>query len=139
MMSLEPMLRPRTVALVGASERSGSVGDQTMRQLVSGGFAGDIFPINPRYETVHGQTSLGSLFDLKSPVDLAVLAVANGQLETEMQKAVEIGARSVAIFASCHGAASSGGSLRDRLRNLADDAGIPICGGNGMGFVNVVL
>ncbi|HEX5696201.1 MAG TPA: CoA-binding protein, partial [Acidimicrobiia bacterium] len=125
-MSLEPMLKPRAVAIVGASERSGSVGDQTMRQLVSGGFAGDVFPINPRYATVHGEASLGSLLDLKSPVDLAVLAVANHQLETEMQKAVEVGARSVAIFASCHGVASSGGTLRDRLRQLADDAGIPI-------------
>jgi len=137
MKSLDPMLRPRSVAVVGASERPGSVGDQTVRQLVSGGFAGDLYAINPRHERVHGIDALPSLDQLDHPVDLAVLAVANDQLEAEMEKAVRIGARSVAIFASCHGDAADGGPLRDRLRSLAAKAGIPICGGNGMGFLNL--
>jgi acyl-CoA synthetase (NDP forming) len=137
MMSLDPMLRARSVAIVGASERPGSVGDQTVRQLVTGGFGGEVFPINPRYQEVHGIESFPSLDALDSAVDLVVLAVANGALEPEMERAVEMGARSVAIFASCHGEAGDGTPLRDRLRNLADGAGIPICGGNGMGFLNV--
>ena len=137
MMSLDPMLKARSVAVVGASERAGSVGDQTVRQLISGGFEGAVHPVNPRYESVHGINAVSSLEDIGSSVDLAVLAVANGQLETELQKALSTGARSVAIFASCHGEAAGGGSLRDRLRDLADKGGIPICGGNGMGFLNV--
>ncbi len=137
MMSLDPLLRPRSVAVVGASERAGSVGDQTIKQLLGGRFSGDVFAVNPRYEKIHGLRALSSMEALESPVDLAVLAVGNDQLEAEMEKAIGIGARSVAIFASCHGEARSGGSLRERLRALADDAGIPICGGNGMGFVNV--
>jgi acyl-CoA synthetase (NDP forming) len=137
MHSLEPLLRPKSVAIVGASERPGSVGDQTIRQLISGGFPGEVFPVNPGYDSVHGLPSLASLEDLEGPVDLAVLAVANGRLESEMIKAVAGGAGSVVIFASCHGNAASGEPLRERLRSLADDAGIPICGGNGMGFLNV--
>ncbi len=137
MMSLDPMLRPRSVAIVGASERPGSVGDQTTRQLLSGGFGGEVFVVNPRYPAVHGIESRPSLDEVDSPVDLVVLAVANAQLETEMEKAVTIGARSVAIFASCHGEARSGGPLRDRLRSLAAEGSIPICGGNGMGFLNI--
>jgi len=137
MMSLDSMLKARSVAVVGASERSGSVGDQTIRQLISGGFDGEIHVVNPRYETVHGLDAVSSLEDLDKAVDLAVLAVANEQLESEMEKALRIGARSVAIFASCHGEASGEGSLRDRLRDLAQRGGIPICGGNGMGFLNV--
>jgi len=108
-----------------------------MRQLISGGFDGEVFLVNPRYETVHGLDTFSSLEDIGTSVDLAVLAVANGQLEAEMEKALRIGARSVAIFASCHGEASGGGSLRDRLRDLANRGDIPICGGNGMGFLNV--
>ena len=137
MISLDPMLRPRSVAIVGATERRGSVGDQTMRQLISGGFTGRVIPVNPRYETVHGLRSHRSLEDVSEPVDLAVLAVANGNLESEMEKVVAVGARSVAIFASCHGVTESGVTLRDRLANLANAAGIPICGGNGMGFLNL--
>ncbi|HEU5112134.1 MAG TPA: acetate--CoA ligase family protein [Acidimicrobiia bacterium] len=135
-MSLDPMLKARSVAVVGASERPGSVGDQTIRQLISGGFDGDVHVVNPRYETVHGLDAVASLDAIGKSVDLAVLAVANGQLEAEMEKALDV-ARSVAIFASCHGEASGGGSLRDRLRDLAESGGIPICGGNGMGFLNV--
>jgi len=137
MMSLDPMLKPRSVAVVGASERPGSVGDQTIRQLISGGFTGRVHPVNPRYEEIHGLKSAPSLTGLGSPVDLAVLAVPNGQLEAEMEKAIEIGARSVAIFASCHGNTVSGQTLRDRLRSRATEAAIPICGGNGMGFLNI--
>ncbi len=137
MIPLDPMLKARSVAIVGASERAGSVGDQTIRQLVSGGFSGDVFPINPRYESVHGIRALSSLDDLAGPVDLAVLAVANERLESEMERAMALGSRSVAIFASCHGQSASGIPLRDRLRALADGAGAPICGGNGMGFLNV--
>lgn len=134
---LDPMLRARTVAVVGASERSGSVGDQTMRQILGGGFSGSVHPVNPRYERIHGLPSAPSLTQAGEQMDLVVLAVPNASLEDEMEKAVSIGARSVAIFASCHGQASDGGPLRDRLRALADGAGIPICGGNGMGFVNL--
>lgn len=135
--ALDPMLRARTVAVVGASERRGSVGDQTMRQLLGGGFDGRVFPVNPRYESLHGLGSAPGLADLAEDMDLVVLAVPNASLESEMENAVSIGARSVAIFASCHGEASDGGPLRDRLRILADEAGVPICGGNGMGFLNL--
>ena len=137
MTSLDPMLKARSVAVVGASERAGSVGDQTIRQLISGGFEGEVHAVNPRYESVHGINTFPSLEDIGSTVDLAVLAVANGQIEAEMEKALGIGARSVAIFASCHGEAAGGGPLRDRLRDLADQGGVPICGGNGMGFLNL--
>ncbi len=131
------MLRARSVAIVGASERPGSVGDQTVRQLVSGGFAGQVYPVNPRYPEVHGLPAYASVDAIDLTPDLVVLAVANDQLETEMEKALEVGARSVAIFASCQGEARQGGPLRDRLRDLADETGVPICGGNGMGFLNI--
>lgn len=55
------MLKARSVAVVGASERPGSVGDQTIRQLVSGGFDGEVYPVNPRHATVHGLRSWPSL------------------------------------------------------------------------------
>ncbi|MFZ0626267.1 MAG: acetate--CoA ligase family protein [Acidimicrobiia bacterium] len=135
--SLDPMLRATSVAVVGASERPGSVGDQTLRQLLSGGFDGKVFPINPRYQTIHGLVSPPTLASLDEEVDLVVLAVANGRLEEEMVGAAAAGARSVAIFASCHGAAADGAPLRLRIREIAEKAGIAICGGNGMGFLNI--
>jgi acyl-CoA synthetase (NDP forming) len=131
------MLKPGSVAIVGASERPGSVGNQTLRQLVAGGFRGRLHLVNPGHTTIEGRPCLASLDEVDDTIDLVALAVGNQYLETEMEKAVGIGARSVAIFASCHGEARDGGLLRDRLAELANDAGVPICGGNGMGFLNV--
>ncbi|MGA8040594.1 MAG: acetate--CoA ligase family protein [Acidimicrobiia bacterium] len=135
--SLDPMLRATSVVVVGASERPGSVGDQTMRQLLSGGFDGKVLPVNPRYRTIHGLASLPTLSSIEEEVDLVVLAIANGRLEEEMLGAAALGARSVVIFASCHGLAADGTPLRARIREIAEDAGIAICGGNGMGFLNI--
>ena len=137
MMSLDPMLLARSVAVVGASERQGSVGDQMLRQLVSGGFDGPIYPVNPRYETLHGLRCYPDLESVGEPVDLVVLAVANAHLEAGLVDAAKIGAGAAAIFASCHGETPDGTPLRARLFEIAADAGIPICGGNGMGFLNV--
>jgi acyl-CoA synthetase (NDP forming) len=131
------MLEAGSVAIVGASARPGSVGYHTLRQLKTGGFSGPTYLVNPAHRSISGMPVLPSLDHLESPVDLVVLAVANERLEVEMEKVVKIGARSVVIFASCHGRSGDGGPLGNRLAELATDAGIPICGGNGMGFLNV--
>ena len=115
---------------------SDSVGNQVIRQLQEGGFRGRIFPVNPRYDEVEGMECFQSLA-VAGAVDLAVLALSNDQLERSMQDAIDNRARSVAIFASCFGEASDGQPLTTRLAALARQAGIPICGGNGMGFVNL--
>lgn len=135
---LHHMLQAGSVAIVGASNRPGSVGEQTLRQLGNGGFEGEIYPVNPRYDSLLGLTCHPDIGSVGQPVDLAVLAVSNAHLESETVKALAAGARSLAIFASCHGLAADGVTpLRDRIAALANDAGAHICGGNGMGFVNV--
>ncbi len=137
MNSLDQMLRARSVAVVGASARPGTVGDMTMRQLLGGGFDGEVFPVNPGYDSLHGLDCHSSISDVGSPLDLAVLAVSNAHLETETVRAIEAGVGSLAIFASCHGTTADGTPLRDRIADLANSAGVPICGGNGMGFLNI--
>ena len=134
---LDPMLKAGSVAIVGASERPGSVGRQTLHQLRNGGFGGSIYPVNPKYEALSGIDCHPEIGTIGEPVDLAVLAVSNSMLEGATVDAIAAGVRSLAIFASCHGQASDGTPLRDRITTLANEAGVPICGGNGMGFVNV--
>ncbi|MCI0543072.1 MAG: CoA-binding protein, partial [Actinobacteria bacterium] len=78
------MLRARSVAVVGATERPGSVGSETMRQLAIGGYEGEVYPVNPGYETVAGLPAYPSLEDINTPMDHVVLAVGNEHLEAEM-------------------------------------------------------
>ncbi|MDP9326816.1 MAG: acetate--CoA ligase family protein [Actinomycetota bacterium] len=137
--ALECMLEARTVAVVGASVKEGSLGRQMMIELRRGGFEGDVFPVNPGYEEIDGARCYPSVTDLPSGVDLVVLGVANARVEEALRGAAQIGARSAVTFASLYEDAPPSGSppLQDRLAAVARDAGMAFCGGNGMGFLNL--
>ena len=94
---LSPLLEARSVAVVGAFPKPGSVGQQTMAQLERGGYDGRVLAINPKYPDMRPT--------LDEPVDLAVLAVSNRRLEEQVNRVLDAGARSLQIFASCHGEA----------------------------------
>jgi acyl-CoA synthetase (NDP forming) len=136
--TLDVMLDARSVAVVGASARTGSFGEQLMVQLQTGGYTGDVFPVNPSYDEVMGRACFARIGDVPQPVDLAILGVANARLEEQLRAAAEAGARSAVVFASTYEEPRPGVTpLRDRLAAIAREAGMVICGSNGMGFMNV--
>ena len=98
--AIERMLEARSVAVVGASVREGSVGNQSIVELVEGGFDGRIYPVNPKYDEVLGHGAFGSVDEIGEPVDLAILAVSNALLEEQLAAAASAGAASAVIFAS---------------------------------------
>ncbi len=71
--NLEHAVRPKSVAVIGASTREGSVGRVVMTNIVLGGFAGDIYPVNPKYEEVSGRRCYRSVSDLPTAPDLAII------------------------------------------------------------------
>jgi acyl-CoA synthetase (NDP forming) len=130
---LAPLLEPRSLAVVGASARPGSFGDTLVAQLLAGGYRGAVHLVNPRYREVAGRPCLPSLADLPEPVDLAVLAVPNAALEAQLTAAAAAGIPAAVIFASC----LDPPDLAERLAAIAGEAGMAVCGGNGMGFFNL--
>jgi acetyltransferase len=70
---IAPIFEATSVALVGASERDGSLGTVVLKNLVDAGFEGPIYAVNPRYETVQGRKCYSSVQDIEQPVDLAVV------------------------------------------------------------------
>lgn len=133
---LRPLLAPRSVALVGASRRRNSVGNDMMRNLIPSGYPGAIYPVNPSYDTLYGHRCYPSLQSLPEAVDLAVLSVPNRVLEQVVTEAISVGVRALVIFASAELEGEEGSLLRDRVAALAQAAGIPVCGANCMGFFN---
>ena len=134
------MLEARSVAVVGASARPGSFGNQLLSQLLRGGYRGAVHPVNPRYREVLGLPCHPSLAEAPGPVDLAVLAVPNGALEAQLAAAAAGGVPAAVIFASCQDPVpppGGGPPLAERLQRIALDAGMAVCGGNGMGFFNL--
>jgi acyl-CoA synthetase (NDP forming) len=131
------MLEARSVAVVGASTKAGSLGHQMMAELGRGGFDGAVYPVNPGYDEVDGYRCYPSLVELPEPVDLAILGLANARIEAAMADAAAVGAGSVVTFSSLYEEPSHGPSLSERVAAIAAAHGMAVCGGNGMGFVNV--
>ena len=134
---LDPLLNPRSIALVGASGRQGSPGHTLVDMVINAGFTGAVYPVNPRYDTLLGLPCYRSLDALPETVEHAVLAVADERLETVLAQAIDHGVKAVTIYASCYLAHDSAPSLQQRLTAMAKAADIVICGGNGMGFYNL--
>jgi acetate---CoA ligase (ADP-forming) len=136
--ALERMLEARSVAVVGASVRDGSVGNQSVVELVEGGFGGAIYPVNPKYDEVLGHRAFGSVAAIGEPVDLVILAVSNALLEEQLRLAADAGAGSAVIFASGYEEPRDDvPPLTERLSTIAREAGMAVCGGNCMGFANL--
>lgn len=128
---LDPLLRPRSIAVIGASARPGSVGNVMLRQLVEGGFVGPVRPVNPKAGAIYGLPSFPALDALPEPVEHAAFCVGDEQLPAAFDAALRHGVRAATIVAPL-----ADPKLRDRIRNRAVAAGLLLCGGNGMGFYN---
>lgn len=138
--ALERMLEARSVAVVGASVKEGSLGHQMMVELRRGAFDGAIYPVNPGYAEVLGHACFPSIAEVPESVDLAILGVANQRIEQALRDAVAAGARSAVTFSSLHESEPPEpglAPLAERVAAVAREAGIAMCGGNGMGFLNL--
>jgi acyl-CoA synthetase (NDP forming) len=138
--SLERMLEARSVAVVGASAKEGSLGRQMMIELRRGGFGGSVYPVNPGYDELDGVRCYRSVAEVPEPVDLAILGVGNARIEQTLREAADAGARSVVTFSSLHeDEPPSPGvpPLTERLAAIAREHEMALCGGNGMGFLNL--
>ncbi|MEE8534081.1 MAG: acetate--CoA ligase family protein [Alphaproteobacteria bacterium] len=133
---LAPLLAPRSIAFVGASTKTGTPGNHMIVEARRGGFAGAIYPVNPKYDEVEGLACYRSLAELPEAVDLAVLSVANQRIEEQLAAAIDAGAGAALIYASCYLEGDGDPPLLERLRRRARAAGLPVCGGNCMGLYN---
>jgi acyl-CoA synthetase (NDP forming) len=131
------LIRPRSVAVVGASERDGSLGGHVIRNLEYAGYAGQQYCVNPKYEAVFGVPCYPSIRDLPAAVDCVVVAVPAQYVVPVMKEAADNGVRSAVIFAA--GFAESGDEgrlLQSQLGAIARSSGMAICGPNCLGIAN---
>ena len=133
---LHRLLNPQSIAIVGTSERSDSLGASTQRQLLDSGYRGDIFAVNPKYQSLFGQTCYPDLDSLPAVPDLVVYAISGLPLEQSFNQALALQVGGIVIYASNVIENDSEPRLTARLRSRAAAAGIPVCGGNSMGFYN---
>ena len=137
--AIEALLRPRSIAIVGASSRDGSFGLRLLRSIRSGRYSGDVYPINPRYEEIDGVRCYPSLKALPAPADCVAFTVSDELVEQAFAEAAEAGARAAVIFGRGYEASKREGPSRvERLAAIAREAGVAVCGNNCMGFFNSI-
>jgi acyl-CoA synthetase (NDP forming) len=135
--ALRAMLEARSVAVVGASPRFETPGNYMVKQLIIGGFSGEVAAVNPKYDEVEGVACFAGLDELPFVPDLVLLGVGNRRLEEQMEEAARCGARGVVVFASALEDPPGDPPLTERLRSIAAEAGMVVCGANCMGFADV--
>jgi len=133
---LDALLRPESIALVGASARVDSNGLALVQMARIDGYVGSVLPVNPRYSQIEGLACYPSLDALPTTAEHVVLALSAEQLEMGLEQAIAHGAKAATIFGSCQLEVDSEPRLADRLTRRAREAGLALCGGSSMGFYN---
>src|SRR5436190_5194904 len=136
---LTPLLAPRSIAIVGASESADSWAPEIERSLRHIGYDGELYPVNPKYDTVWGRRCLGSIAELPRGVDLVVFVVPARVVVGMIDAAADRGVRAVMVVSSGFAEAGrEGRELQERLREAAMRRRLPVLGPNVEGFVNYV-
>jgi len=132
---LAPMLAPRSAALVGASERPGSLGALVMRNLAAGSLDA-LYAVNPKYSSVLGRPAYARLTDLPGRPDLAVIATPARTLPGLIEDAARAGIRAALVLSSGFAEAGpEGARLQAEMLAAATRGGVRILGPNCLGVM----
>jgi acetate---CoA ligase (ADP-forming) len=136
--SLSSLLEPESIAIVGASDDLSRVGGMPLHYLSSAGYAGRVYPVNPRRETVQGQQSFPSIEALPEVVDLAIIAVPAKDVPAAVRACGEAGVRGAIVFSAGFAEKDDeGAELQRQLAEISQLHGIKVCGPNCAGIINV--
>lgn len=134
--NLDRIIKPRQVAVVGASERTGSIGNALMVNLLHGGFPGRVFPVNLKHRNVYGYPAYRSVAELDSGVDLAIIATPIHTLPGIIEECVErkIGG-AIVISAGGKEVGVPGIEIEEKINALVRATGFRIIGPNCLGMI----
>ena len=133
---LDPLLRPQSIAVLGASEREGTVGRNAVENLLKGGFEGGLYAVNPGRKSVLGVPCFPTLAELPEPVEHVIFAIADTRLDAALDDVIAHGARAATMMSSLVIGNDPDPPLRDRVLAKIRKSGLVVCGANGMGFYN---
>jgi acetate---CoA ligase (ADP-forming) len=133
---LAPLFAPSSLAIVGASERPGTIGHTLTETLAGLKFAGPIWPINPRHTELYGLRCYASVADLPGAPDMVVFGIKGSAAVDELEVLGALGARAAVIYDNGFAeAGEAGAALQARLVATCRRYGIALCGPNCMGTI----
>jgi acetate---CoA ligase (ADP-forming) len=133
--SLKPFFRPATVAVVGASQRRGSIGGELFRNMLAAGFSGAMYPVNRSAVSVAGVRSYPSIEEIPDRIELAVICVPALQVIDAASSALDAGIRALCVISSGFAEVGSDGRERQNaLLTLVRSYGARLIGPNCLGI-----
>ncbi|WBB60523.1 acetate--CoA ligase family protein [Streptomyces sp. WMMC500] len=131
--AMNRLMKPRSVAVIGASNETGKIGNSVMRNLVDGGFSGDIHPVNPKADDILGRKAYKSIADVPGEVDVAVFAIPAKFVPAALEETGRKGVPNAVLIPS--GFAETGEhELQRRITDIAAEHGVRVLGPNIYGY-----
>ncbi|MFE6739681.1 acetate--CoA ligase family protein [Streptomyces tubercidicus] len=131
--AMRRLMQPRSVAVVGASNEPGKTGNSVLRNLIDGGFSGEIHPVNPKADDILGRKAYTSVTDIPGEVDVAVFAIPAKFVPAALEEAGRKGIPNAVLIPS--GFAETGEhELQRRIVEIAEEHGVRVLGPNIYGY-----
>jgi acetyl coenzyme A synthetase (ADP forming)-like protein len=137
MPDLDPILKPRSVAVIGASRRPDTIGHEILANIVKYGFTGAVYPVNPNAPSIHSIKAYPSVGDIPDAVDLAVIVVPKEHVLAVAESCGKKGVRGlVVISAGFKEVGETGATAERQLVEIVRRYGMRMVGPNCMGVLN---
>ena len=139
-MHLDTLFTPQSIAVIGASTRTGSVGYTLTENLLKNGYAGKVYPVNPKADRLFDRPCYKSISDISQAVDLAIIIVPAGIVPTVLREAGEKNVRAAIIISSgFKESGAEGKALEEAVIAIAREFDMALLGPNCLGFLHPAL
>jgi len=136
--SLEPLLRPKAVAVIGASDNPARIGGRPIYSMLKDGYEGNLFPVNPNRDIVQGLKAYPNISSVPMPVDSAVISVPENIALEVIKECADNGVKSAVVFTSGFAEIGSAGlSAQRQIADISAESGMRILGPNCLGVFNL--
>jgi acetate---CoA ligase (ADP-forming) len=135
--TLDPILKPRSVAVIGASRRPDTIGHEILANIVKYGFTGAVYPVNPNAPSIHSIKAYASVAEIPDPVDLAVIVVPKEHVLAVAESCGKKGVRGLVVISAGFREVGEAGAAAERaLVEIVRRHGMRMVGPNCMGVLN---
>ena len=136
-MNLNRLLDPRSIAVIGASSDVSRIGGRLYNNLIRHGYTGDIYLVNPKYDSIGDLRCYPGLSDIGRPVDVVLVAVPGNGVPAVLEEAGKSGIKNAIVFSSGFSEVGEEGKKKqEQLAAIARDYEIAVCGPNNVGIIN---
>jgi acetate---CoA ligase (ADP-forming) len=135
--ALGNFLKPKSIAVIGASRDPSSIGGELLHNILEAGFNGPVYPVNDKADVVQSVIAYRSVMDCPGPVDVAIIAVPARVVSAVAKECVQKGVKGIVVVSSGFSEiGKEGAELQDELVEICRESGMRLIGPNCMGIAN---